>query len=183
MCTEASHHAKKFMEELRKHSLNKEEPIREWEVLYHYRGAEGASNLYFCICSKLIQNRFYIQNKFTKEILTIGSDCIERFNMDLRCEKCDEVMGGVYRRLRDKDFICNLCKKEARAAKRRLSYFTTLAKTDSGNRVRMSFREILENPTALDFLLNSLKDPRFFEFIRALEILGEVKVDWGVESY
>jgi hypothetical protein len=104
---DAAYYAKIFMEELRKRSTNKDDPIQEW-TLDTTRFVKGESQ---CICTHDIEKNFFIQNKLTGEVCVIGSDCVQRwFEPELRCRDCNQPLGNIMKRIRMEDFYCRSCK-------------------------------------------------------------------------
>lgn len=146
-------YAKKFLEELRKLSTFKEDPIPEWEVIEAYKG-EGTK----CICTKVIENEFVIKNKINGLKVIIGCDCAERFNIEfvLQCKTCSSPLGNKIRRLLNKDLICPACKREERA--KRKEYIAALSNYRCwiyGPWYKKRFKDIIENQEWVEGILNT----------------------------
>ena len=106
---EARTYAEKFMDELRRHSKDKQDPVSEWII--------GASEEYesHCICGKDIHIRYHITNRLTGNFLWIGKDCAERWlDASLYCKTCDCALGNVMNRRRHNDFLCRACKHKSK---------------------------------------------------------------------
>lgn len=178
-------YAKRFVKVLREKSINKEEPIREWELVPSLKGSTGGKET-SCICGKEIKDTYIIRNKHTNETLIIGCECVKRFDIERRldCKECGKQMTGVFRRLRDGDMICRLCRGNAKRCKKKMAGYSVWVNRYSGARkipVRFTFTDALQNSDLCDFLMNgTTKDKnvaKFREWVHSLEILGDIRVE------
>jgi len=107
--TDAAAHAREFMRELRRHSINQENPIAEWDLLDSVGHSERGA---WCICKKSIKRLFYILNKITGERLQIGSDCARRWlDCSMECAGCGAPLHNTLKRREDGLFHCPYCVK------------------------------------------------------------------------
>ncbi len=179
-----SAYAQRFIQVLTEHSINKEEPVREWEVVPALRGTKTGSVITACICGKHIKDTYIIRNKVTNETLIIGCECVKRLDIErrLECRECGDIMGAYFRRMRQHDMICNICKRDARRLKKKMAGYSVWVR--SGERripVRFTFTEALQNSDLCEFLMNgTTKDKnvaKFREWVHSLEILGDIRVE------
>lgn len=106
---------KLFFETLRDKSIDKSDPISEWDfdcILDN----DGTKH---CICSAPIQYLYQIKNRFNQETVIVGSECIKRWlNGLVRCSLCQCTLGNISQRLKTQNFHCRDCKlREERQAK------------------------------------------------------------------
>ena len=151
---DANAYAKHFMEELRKHSYSKDDPIPEWEVVGAERGAAR------CICTKTIERLYTIRNKQLGTHLVVGCDCVKRWNIkvELKCENCSSPLGNHAKRMEKKDFLCPACKREKRRVE--MECQRAAHKMDSwtlwvpGPWRGLTFLKVLQNTEWVEQLLN-----------------------------
>lgn len=135
-------YARNFLEKLREHSQNKEDPVSEWDVLN-----DTDNGIEFCLCGKKIHNIFVIQNKITLEAIGIGSECVKRWlECDLKCRRCNCELGNVMKRRREKKFYCRSCRKIIELQGNLKIYH---------NYSFHYFKDIVQNVPLLEILLNS----------------------------
>ena len=104
----------KFIAELLKYSNGKDDPISEWEYTGETRelGKEELKDGFKCICTTPISILYRIRNKVNSIQLEIGSECIKRWlNPRISCDDCKATLGNITKRMRSKDYLCRLCKK------------------------------------------------------------------------
>lgn len=117
-----------YLERLRKplieFSKNKEEVKKDFTVEWFYCGnSKDNLNLFYewndgvdipkhvgnCICGHDIEHNYWIKNKYTFKILTVGSCCMKKFDIGKvvtkKCEKCFEPHKNRSNNL------CNNCRK------------------------------------------------------------------------
>lgn len=99
--------ARLFHSTLRENSISQEDPIPEWKVVIEYEG-DGEER---CICSTPIVYKYVIENTLNGKRLTIGSECVKRWNINFVCKICGSNLGNVTRRLLKRDFVCPECKR------------------------------------------------------------------------
>ena len=98
---------KLFFEILREKSIDKDDPISEWE----FQSILNNDETRHCICSAPIQYLYQIKNRFNQETLIVGSECIKRWlNGLIRCSLCQCTLGNITKRLKTQDFHCRDCK-------------------------------------------------------------------------
>lgn len=97
--------AKQFYKVLREHSVSQEDPIPEWTIVQDCEG-DGATE---CICTTPILHQYTIQNSINGKLLTIGSECIKRWHIKVRCKICSSPLGNLTKRLRDNNYLCPQC--------------------------------------------------------------------------
>lgn len=103
---EAHGFALQFLERLKEHSQNKEDPISEW--ILHDNVEERTSN---CLCGKEIHVIYFIENKLSHEIIGVGSECVKKWlNPYLVCKSCYCPLGNALQRRREKKFYCRQCR-------------------------------------------------------------------------
>lgn len=177
----ASAHAKRFVEVLTKNSVNKDEPIREWVLVPCLSGKSAEQKK--CICEKDINNLYIIKNKLTDKTLVIGSECAKRFGFErqIQCEECGEFMTAFFRRVEEKDYFCNVCKKEAKKTREhRRSWSIWVYCKSLHRRMKFSFQAAFEIPELLEYLMNEESDDKnvekFRDWVHSMEILGEIEV-------
>lgn len=114
----AQGYARKFLEALRKQSIDKQDPVSEWKLGLGARRAES-----YCICTKDIAYEWPIYNRVTKKILWIGSDCAKRwFDAKLFCESCGAELGNIMKRRLEQNYLCRSCgTKERKWRERRIN--------------------------------------------------------------
>jgi len=100
---------KLFFETLRVKSIDKDDPISEWDfhsiVPFNNDGSQQ------CICSAPIHYLYQIKNRFNQETAIVGSECIKRWlNGLIRCSLCQCTLGNITKRLKTQDFHCRDCK-------------------------------------------------------------------------
>lgn len=90
-----NYYHEKFKEEIIKHSVPKNlsflEAKKQWESLHIGRVEQTTE----CICTHWIIINEPIRNIYTKEVLIVGSCCIEQFDFDrieLRCIGCSTIL-------------------------------------------------------------------------------------------
>jgi len=181
---DASYFAKIFEEEMRKKSVNKGDFIQEWQLANECHGASSK-----CICTHDIQLNFYIQNKITGERVIIGSDCVERWlHPQLQCKGCNEPLGCIMRRIKDKDFYCRSCKVETRKTKERtVNQYSTWKLAFPGPWKGLTFRKISENGEWVEKLANTPKwkgssTPSYaYNSLHAFQKYADAKFDFEIE--
>lgn len=68
-----------------------EKAIDEWkDVTHSLNGGKNDGN--FCICSHDIFNNFYVENRYNKNKLRVGSDCIEKYFGEDVYEQCRNIL-------------------------------------------------------------------------------------------
>ena len=92
----------KFYKTLRAHSICQDDPIPEWTIVHDVEG-DGATH---CICTTPILHQFTIENKLNGNRLTIGSECVKRWEIDFVCKGCRSPLGNITKRLVKKEFYC-----------------------------------------------------------------------------
>jgi hypothetical protein len=98
--------ALQFQDRLKTHSQNKEDPVSEWELL-----DEIVYSTTHCLCGKEIHVVYQIQNKLTREVIGIGSECVKRWlDSSLYCKCCQCSLGNALQRRREKKFYCRQCR-------------------------------------------------------------------------
>lgn len=102
--------SKKFFETLRDQSVFKNDPIPEWKVLTEFECEGDGSN--YCICSTPILYQYCIENRYNKNRLIIGSECIKRWDVEFTCKDCGAALGNITQRLLKKNFVCPPCTRE-----------------------------------------------------------------------
>jgi hypothetical protein len=102
-----------FMTHLRSHSVHQSDPIPEWHVTrWEFRADDISGN--YCICTTEIRNIFTITNKLNGRELEVGSECVEKWNIEfvLKCIFCSSALGNKIVRVKANDMLCPTCKKE-----------------------------------------------------------------------
>ena len=148
----AKDHAIQFRQELEKHSVYKEDPIPEWEVVYMDDGNEE------CICGMKIKNLYTIKNKLTNQQLIIGSECQEKWNVacSISCITCKSPLGNLKRRLKEKNYTCPECSREERRIKKRIKKLETYTMfLKGGPWYNLSFKEVALLPKWVEAILNT----------------------------
>ncbi len=164
----------RFMDVLKHHSENKENPIQEWHLLPITSKKERGK----CICSHPIENNYFISNDKTQVTLIIGSDCKNRFlPSTLRCERCRLPLRDEINRIAKKNFICPECKRfEAYKLKERMR---VVEQYDHyylfwfGPYYKKTFKEVTEDTGYTEFLINIPKSKwnaslhSFYKYVEA----------------
>ena len=101
--------AKRFFEILREQSMYKNDPVPEWKVVPEVECEDDGTGV--CICSTPIVYKYCIENKHNGNRLTIGSECVKRWNLEFTCKDCKAPLGNVTQRLLKKNFFCPECTK------------------------------------------------------------------------
>ena len=156
----------RFMEVLRKHSLDQLNPIEEWRLEKHTEDDFRKK----CICSHDIERNYFISNDFTKTTLVVGSECVNRWlKPKLSCQRCDAVLGSVAQRVREQKFLCRACnqlqKAEAAAQERERQYqleqrakkakrMETLILFWYGPYYKKQFGQVAKDEAYVEYLLN-----------------------------
>lgn len=139
----SEYYARMFMQRLREHSQNKQDPVSEWKLEDSVSWMENGG---LCICTKEIKNIYTIQNKVTKERLEIGGDCAQRWlDPSLLCDKCEIPLGNVIQRRKQQRFLCRKCLQEAG----KMEDWMILYDNEP-----ISFYDLAQKPGAVEYLLN-----------------------------
>jgi len=149
-------YAIQFREELIRHSIYKDDPIPEWEVI-RIDGGNGS-----CICGMYIKNLYTIKNKNTNEELVIGSECQEKWNVrcNVSCEKCNSPLGNLKKRFKERNYICPECAREQRRIQKRIAKLQDYTMYLKGPWYNLSFKEVATLQTWVEKILNN---PAYFE--------------------
>jgi hypothetical protein len=167
--------APRFYNTLRQHSQNQYDPISEWKYIPDVAGnGEGK-----CICSTPIYHEFVIQNKFTGHVLTIGSECIQRwFHSALTCERCSAALGNISNRIRNKNFLCACCNRLIKKRKKELGNQILILSKKHRNiypkYYLMFFKDLIKDLEAIEILINlSEKNEEFTYLTGNLDLFEE----------
>ena len=166
---EGDYYAKKFLEVLREHSQNKQDPVSEWELTDDVT-PEASSN---CICTKDIKVLYYIKNILSGEILIIGSDCAERWlSPGLECKWCMCSLGNVMQRRREKKFYCRACSsKMTKLGEKSIDYRGKVYK----------LKEVIKDEKLVEEILNNTKTYYYYDvfkfYISQFYTITEEEVD------
>jgi hypothetical protein len=147
----AKEYAIKFRQELTKHSIFKDDPIPEWEVI-RIHGGSGE-----CICGMDIKNLYTIKNKNTNEELIIGSECQEKWNVrcNIRCDKCNSPLGNLKKRFKERNYLCPECTREEKRIKKRIIKLDNYTMYLKGPWYNCSFKDVACIQTWVEKILNN----------------------------
>jgi hypothetical protein len=153
----SEYYARMFMQILREHSQNKQDPVSEWKLLDSVSYMQDGG---FCICTKDIKNIFVIQNNVTQELLNIGGDCAKRWlDPSMQCHKCNIPLGNVLERRKQQKFLCKTCLRKAGKME------STIIVYDS---TFMIYFDLAQNTAAIEYLLNkkstSANEKKFLDY-------------------
>ena len=117
---------------------NDSEEYYNWEMCHHYSRTEKRSMN--CVCGQNISMQFYVRHKETRDLLDIGSSCINHFPIEFQmvrdkilkkiknpnikfCKRCDKVVRRdvveQYNHLKSiQDIFCKKCLKIVESEKK-----------------------------------------------------------------
>lgn len=187
--------SERFRDELTKYSVCKsdewidwDKKIDEWKEIHE----TGIIRLVEkCICTTPIKNIFYIRNIHNGNVLTIGCECIKRFQfkrLPLYCRSCPrQILTNIDKRREEGKLTCKDCKKEAtRLGKMTITTHTPLTPRSLGDppwvphKFVHSFKKILTDEKRANILYND-PNPYNFDYLnyfkRYCELLCEITDD------
>ena len=102
------------VESIRKENESNNQYKRRIETLYAKQWFLDDMNVgsHICVCHVNIKYIYKIKNKYTSEILKIGSTCVEHFSKSI-ADECQLAIKIYKRRKRNPGGICFLCTKKA----------------------------------------------------------------------
>ncbi len=113
------YYAKKFVEAIKKLSVNPDNWREEWQPNAMAIHEEG-----YCICTKEIQYHQGLSNVKNGKQCFIGCDCFEtHFENIMPCKRCSTPMGNKTVRRRTKNYLCSSCTRYDRKMRAKYIYF------------------------------------------------------------
>ena len=160
--------ARLFFATLRENSISQQDPLPEWQIVTDYEG-DGEER---CICSTPILHKYVIENKLNGRRLTIGSECIKRWNIKFVCKQCSSHLGNITKRLIQQDFLCPECKREEKRKQKLLEAQREERKRKLGAYVlywfgpyyQRRFSEVINDIPYVEFLLNQPTRTKTIEY-------------------